>query len=59
MTQVRIDADLNNDLQLLKRIIGKKNMTETIRHALNAAGFNEAFFEKMVELQDREKVGTE
>ena len=58
MTQVRIDADLNDDLQLLKRIIGKKNVSATIRHALNAAGFNEAFFEKMVELAEQ-GVGSE
>ena len=53
MKSVKIEDDLHADLMILKGVLQKKNLTETIRQALNSAGYSELFFEKMLELQEK------
>jgi len=47
MTSVTIEDQLLDDLKLVKRVLGAKNMTDTIRALLNARGYDKEWLEHM------------
>jgi len=50
MKSLQIEAELLADLHLLKRILGTRNMTDTIRHALHFAKYTKAFLKEKSKL---------
>jgi len=46
-TTITIDPDLLQDLKLVKRVQGKKNMTEVIRGLMIARGYDDKWLKHM------------
>jgi predicted urease superfamily metal-dependent hydrolase len=55
MKSIQVEDDILDDLKLVKRVLGTKNMTETIRRIMNSANFNEKWMEAMSALLKREE----
>ena len=53
-TTLTIEDQLLDDLKLVKRVLGTKNMTETIRRLLNARGYNKDWLEYMTKVLEQE-----
>ena len=53
-TTLTIEDQLLDDLKLVKRVLGTKNMTETIRNLLNARGYNKEWLEYMTKVLEQE-----
>ncbi len=47
---IQVEDSLLIDLKLVKRVLGTKSMTETIRYTMNAGGYNEKWLEYMTKL---------
>jgi hypothetical protein len=54
-TTITIDDELLTDMKLVKRVLGTKNMTETIRNLLDARGYNKEWLEYMTKVLEQEK----
>ena len=55
---LKIHSDVLDDLKLVKRIIGKDSLSDTIRELMNSRGYNKKWLEDMVEVLE-EGVGKE
>ena len=53
-TTLTIKDQLLDDLKLVKRVLGTKNMTETIRALLDARGYNKDWLEYMTQVLEQE-----
>jgi len=51
---IQVEDSLLIDLKLVKRVLGTKNMTDTIRRLLIARGYNDEWFEHMTNVLELE-----
>ena len=56
---IQVEESLLIDLKLIKRVLGTKSMTETIRALLIARGYNQEWFEYMTKTLETEGIETE
>ena len=47
--QVALTEEAHDRLMILKRVLKKKNMSETILHIMNLSYYNAGFFERITE----------
>ena len=51
---IQVEDDVHADLMILKGIFSSKNLSKTIRKELNHAGHNQAWFERIVPILQKE-----
>ena len=51
---IQVENDVHADLMVLKGVFGSKNLSETIRKELTHAGHNQAWFERIVPILQKE-----
>ena len=51
---IQVEESLLVDLKLVKRVLGSKSMTEVIRALLISKGYNDAWFEYMKNVLEKE-----
>ena len=51
---IQVENDVHADLMVLKGVFGSKNLSETIRKELTHAGHNQAWFERIVPILQKD-----
>ena len=51
---IQVEEDVHADLMILKGVFGSKSLSETIRKEMNHASHNEAWFERIVPILQKE-----
>ena len=49
---IQVEDSLLTDLKLVKRVLGKRNMTELIRSLLDARGYDQEWLDYMTNVLD-------